>query len=315
MNSSAPAIFDRMSALADTTRSRLLLVLERNELTVGELCTVMQLPQSTVSRHLKVLADEGWVASRAEATSRRYRMTLERLDPGAGGLWQLVRGQAAALPAAEQDAQRLRGVLAQRTTRSREFFSSAAGEWDRMRAELFGERADLTGLLALLDDRWVVGDLGCGTGRLSELVAPFVRGVVAIDSSSAMLDAARARLSRLATVSLRAGELESLPLEDGELDAALLCLVLHFVTDPATALAEAARGVRPGGRVVVVDMMPHEREDLREAMGQVWQGFSAGQMSSWMEGAGLTAMRYLPLPADPAARGPVLFAASARRRE
>ena len=80
-------------------------------------------------------------------------------------------------------------------------------------------------------------------------------------------------------------------------------------------LAEAARGVRPGGRVVVVDMMPHEREDLREAMGQVWQGFSAGQMSSWMEGAGLTAMRYLPLPADPAARGPVLFAASARRRE
>ena len=164
-------------------------------------------------------------------------MTLERLDPAAGGLWQLVRGQAAALPAAEQDAQRLRGVLAQRTTRSREFFSSAAGEWDRMRAELFGERADLTGLLALLDDRWVVGDLGCGTGRLSELVAPFVRGVVAIDSSSAMLDAARARLSRLATVSLRAGELDL-----------AVARRIGGVALPGAALRDRSRGRAGGSR-------------------------------------------------------------------
>ncbi|HEX6369539.1 MAG TPA: metalloregulator ArsR/SmtB family transcription factor, partial [Longimicrobium sp.] len=107
----APAIFDRMSALADATRSRLLLLLERHELTVGELCQVLQLPQSTVSRHLKLLGDEGWVSARAEGTSRRYRMPSDRMDADARQLWQLVRGQVAALGAAEQDAQRLRSVL------------------------------------------------------------------------------------------------------------------------------------------------------------------------------------------------------------
>ena len=188
---SAPAIFDRMSALADATRSRLLLVLERQELTVGELCAVLQLPQSTVSRHLKTLVDEAWLASRAEGTSRRYRMLPERLDASARKLWGLVREQVAALPTAEQDARRLRSVLAQRTTRSQEFFSSAAGQWDRLRAELFGQRADLLGLLGLLDARWTVGDLGCGTGQISESLAPFVERVVAVDASAAMLQAAR----------------------------------------------------------------------------------------------------------------------------
>src|SRR5687768_12986910 len=133
MSVTSPAIFDRMSALADTTRSRLLLLLERHELTVGELCQVLQLPQSTVSRHLKLLADEGWVSGRAEGTSRRYRMP-DRIDAGARQLWQLVRHEVAALPGAAQDGERLRSVLAQRSTRSREFFSSAAGEWDRLRA-------------------------------------------------------------------------------------------------------------------------------------------------------------------------------------
>jgi ubiquinone/menaquinone biosynthesis C-methylase UbiE len=309
----APAIFDRMSALADTTRSRLLLVLERNELTVGELCAVLQLPQSTVSRHLKVLGDEAWVASRSEATSRPYRMTLDGLDGTGRRLWQLVREQVAALPAAAQDAQRLRSVLAQRTTRSREFFSSAAGQWDRMRAELFGERTDLLGLLALLGGEWVVGDLGCGTGRLAGVVAPFVRRVVAVDSSPAMLEAARARLAGAANVEVRAGELEALPLADGELDAAVLSLVLNYVAEPHAALAEAARVLRPRGRLVAVDMTPHDRADLRDGMGQLWQGFSREQVAGWMESAGLSELRYVPLPADPAAKGPALFAASARK--
>ena len=172
MSVSAPAIFDRMSALADATRSRLLLVLERHELTVGELCQVLQLPQSTVSRHLKLLGDEGWVSARAEGTSRRYRMPADRLDADARQLWQLVRREVAELAGAAQDAERLRSVLAQRSTRSREFFSSAAGEWDRLRADLFGRRADLLGLLGLVDEAWTVGDLGCGTGQMAASLAP-----------------------------------------------------------------------------------------------------------------------------------------------
>jgi SAM-dependent methyltransferase len=312
MNTITP-IFDRLSALADATRSRLLLLLERHELTVGELCQVLQLPQSTVSRHLKLLGDEGWAAARAEGTSRRYRMPAERMDEAQRRLWAMVRGEVAALPQAASDAARLRSVLAERTTRSREFFSTAAGEWDRVRAELFGRRADLLGLLGLLDDGWTVGDLGCGTGQVAETLAPFVRRVVAVDASPEMLAAARARLEGAANVETRAGELEALPLADGELDAALLFLVLHYVAEPAEALAEAARALRPGGRLLVVDMLPHEREEYRHAMGHLWQGFETERLRGWMEGAGLAAFRCIPLAPDPAARGPGLFAASARK--
>ncbi|HEX7051751.1 MAG TPA: metalloregulator ArsR/SmtB family transcription factor, partial [Longimicrobiales bacterium] len=181
------AVFGRLSTLADATRTRVLLLLERHELTVGELCDVLQLPQSTVSRHLKVLSDQGWVVARPEGTSRCYRVLLDRLDPSARRLWRVVREQTAGLARAEQDARRVPGVLARRRTKSQEFFSSVAGQWDRLRAELFGRRAELLGLLGLLDGEWTVGDLGCGTGQAAESLAPFVRRVVAVDDSEAML--------------------------------------------------------------------------------------------------------------------------------
>jgi ubiquinone/menaquinone biosynthesis C-methylase UbiE len=253
------------------------------------------------------------VSARAEGTSRRYRMPADRMDPGGRQLWQLVRHEVSALSGAAQDAERLRSVLAQRSTRSREFFSTAAGEWDRLRAELFGRRADLLALLGLLDEDWTVGDLGCGTGQVAQSLAPFVRRVVAVDSSPAMLQAARARLGGLENVETREGELESLPVADGELDAAIAFLVLHYLADPDDALAEAARALRPGGRLLVVDMMPHDREEYRQAMGHQWQGFEAERMEGWMADAGLCAFRYVPLPPDPAAKGPTLFAASARK--
>ncbi|HEX8906547.1 MAG TPA: metalloregulator ArsR/SmtB family transcription factor [Longimicrobiaceae bacterium] len=312
MNTLAPPpIFERMSALADSTRSRLLLVLERHELTVGELCAVVQLPQSTVSRHLKTLADEEWIAGRAEGTSRRYRMSADRLETSARRLWTLVREQVAALPAAEQDAQRLQSVLAQRSTRSQEFFRTAAGQWDRLREELFGRRADLLGLLGLLDPSWTVGDLGCGTGQVSESLAPFVRRVVSVDGSAEMLAAARQRLAGVENVDVRTGELEALPVADGELDAALLFLVLHYVAEPAAALAEARRALKPGGVLLVVDMAPHDREEYRQAMGHVWLGFAPDELEAWTRDAGLGGFRYVALPADPAAKGPTLFAARA----
>src|SRR4051812_2332552 len=139
----ARPIFDRLTALADPTRSRLLLLLDRHELTVGELCSALQLPQSTVSRHLKTLSDEGWVSARAEGTSRRYVMPGAELDPAARRLWHLVRDQVGATPSARQDLVRAERVLHERRTTSQAFFSSRAGQWDRVRAELYGGRVDV----------------------------------------------------------------------------------------------------------------------------------------------------------------------------
>jgi ArsR family transcriptional regulator len=309
----ARPIFDRLSALADPTRSRLLLLLDRHELTVGELCSALQLPQSTVSRHLKTLADEGWVTARAEGTSRRYVMPGSSLDPAARRLWHLVRDQVGATTSARQDLVRAEQVLHERRTTSQAFFSSRAGQWDRVRSDLYGMRADLAPLGALLEPSSVVGDLGCGSGQTSAALAPFVQRVVAVDESSAMLAAARQRLVGCENVELRSGRLEDLPIEDASLDVAVLSLVLHFVVDPAAVFAEAARVLRGGGRLLVVDMEPHEREEYRTGMGHVWLGFSVEQLATWSEDAGFTQLRIVPLPPDPQAKGPALFTARAVR--
>ncbi|HEX6575164.1 MAG TPA: metalloregulator ArsR/SmtB family transcription factor [Gemmatimonadaceae bacterium] len=310
----SPQIFDRMTALADSIRSRMLLLLERHELTVNEIKSVLQLPQSTVSRHLKVLGDHDWIVSRPEGTSRRYR-AAEKLDASSRKLWSVVREQVVATPAASQDSRRVQTILAHRRSKSQKFFSSSAGQWDRMRVDLFGQRADLLGLLGLLDDSWFVGDLGCGTGQLSESLAPFVSKVIAVDDSAAMLGAARRRLAAMNNVEVKSGRLEALPIEDGSLDAALLFLVLHYVPEPETAIREAYRTLKPNGRLLIVDMMPHDREDLSHEMGHVWRGFSEEQIASMLGESGFSAARYHPLPPDEAAKGPVLFAAVARRTE
>src|ERR687895_634208 len=285
------AILEHMSALADPTRCRMLLMLEKHELTVSELCAVLQMPQSSVSRHLKTLADDDWVVSRRDGTSRFYSMVVEDLDPAARRLWPLIREQVSATSAAGQDARRLRGILTRRRAKSQEFFASVAGGWDRLRSELFGDTFFLWGVLGLIDPDLVVGDLGCGTGQLTETVAPYVKRVIAVDSSPDMLDAARQRVAGAPNVDLRQGELESLPLDAGELDAAMLSLVLHYSPSPARALAEVARALRPGGRVLVVDMLPHERQEYQQQMGHVWLGFSERQMSRLLGGAGFDDVR------------------------
>ena len=309
----ARPIFDRLSALADPTRSRLLLLLDRHELTVSELCSALQLPQSTVSRHLKTLADEGWVSARAEGTSRRYVMPGSALDPAARRLWQLVRDQVGATPSARQDLVRAERVVQERRTTSQAFFSSRAGQWDRVRAELYGARADLTPLGALLDPAWTVGDLGCGSGQTTAALAPFVGQVIAVDESSAMLAAARKRVGHHDNVELRGGQLEDLPLDDSALHVAVLSLVLHFVVDPPAVLAEAARVLRPRGVLLIVDMQPHEREEYRATMGHVWLGFSAEPRSGGLPAAGFAAPRIVLLAPDPQAKGPALFTARAVR--
>jgi len=309
----ARPIFDRLTALADPTRSRLLLLLDRHELTVSELCSALQLPQSTVSRHLKTLADEDWVVARAEGTSRRYTMPGSALDPGAKRLWHLVRDQVSATPSARHDLTRAERILHERRTTSQAFFSTRAGQWDRVRSEMYGARVDLTPLAALLEPTWIVGDLGCGTGQTTAALAPFVANVIAVDESSAMLGAARKRLDEYDNIELRSGRLEDLPIDDASLDAAVLSLVLHFVVDPARVIAEAARVLKPGGRLLIVDMLPHEREEYRSTLGHLWLGFGDQQLTGWLEDAGFDHARIVPLSPDPQAKGPSLFAARAVR--
>ena len=305
------AIFDDLTTLADATRSRMLLLLERHELTVSELCAVLQLPQSTVSRHLKTLADAGWVMSRRDGTSRFYALALDDRGPETRRLWALLREQITATPGADQDSRRLKGVLGRRQTKSQQFFESAAGQWDHVRQELFGRSSHLLALPGLLDERWSVGDLGCGTGQIAAVLAPFVRRVVAVDRSSDMLQEAARRLREYGNVEVRQAELEALPLESGELDAATMVLVLHHLPDPAAALGEASRILKPGGRLLIVDMLPHDREEYRQQMGHVWLGFSEDTIQRMLAAAGFDSIRIVPLAADPDAKGPALFVAAA----
>ena len=313
MPSRAPAILDHLSALSDPTRSRILLLVDRHELTVSELCAIMQLPQSTMSRHLKALGDSGWITARAEGTSNLYVMTRDELDPSARRLWLLVREQVGPTPAAAQDQRRLQAALAGRRTKSQEFFSSSAGQWDRVRDELFGERFHLAAFAALASSTWTVGDLGCGTGQVSAALAPFVERVIAVDASAAMLQAAKKRLHGFDNIDLRRGDLEALPIDAARLDAATLMLVLHHVPEPEKAIAEVARVLKPGGRLLLVDMQPHDRDSYRQQMGHVWLGFSDDHIRRILSESGFDAIRIVPLSPDPKVKGPGLFVATARR--
>ena len=306
-------IFDHLSALSDGTRCRMLLLLEKNELTVGELCEVLQLPQSTVSRHLKVLTDAGLTISRRDGTSRFYTASLTEGAAATRKLWLAVREPVAATPASEQDAHRLKGVLASRRSKSEAFFAESATEWDRLRDELFGRQFCVRAMFGFFDPDMVVGDLGCGTGQVTSGVAPYVRRVIAVDGSGEMLQAARRRLQEFDNVVIRRGDLEALPIEEGELDAAALVLVLHHLPQPGKVLREAARVLKPGGRLVVVDMLPHDREEYKQQMGHVWLGFSRDRITAELVEYGFERIAVHALPPEPGVKGPTLFAASCRR--
>jgi ArsR family transcriptional regulator len=306
------ALLSWMEVLADPTRLRLLRLLERNELGVAELCDVVQLPQSTVSRHLKVLAEQGWVQSRPRGTTNLYETKLKETDAAARRLWQLAREQTEGWPTVQQDQLRLTRLLAERAPTTQAFFAGAAGEWDRLRTELYGPRFSNDGLLALLPPEWTVADLGCGTGQTTAAVASHVARVIGVDQSAAMLKTARKRTAGLRNVTLRQGSLEALPLEDGCCDAALLILALSYVEDPVQVLREMARVLRPAGRGVVVDLLRHDREDFRRQMGQHCLGWEPEQLCSLLESAGLESAVCRPLPPEPQAKGPALVLASGR---
>src|SRR4029077_18202290 len=232
-----------------------------------------------------------------------YAMTRDELDPAARRLWLLVREQVGPTPAASLDQRRLQTARSERRTKSQEFFSSSAGQWDRLRDDLFGDRVHLAALAALADGDAVVGDLGCGTGQVSAALASLCARVIAADASAAMRQPAKRRLAGLDNIDLRRGELETLPIDDERLDMATLMLVLHHVPEPEKALAEVARVLKPGGRVIVGDMLPHDRDSYRQQMGHVWLGFSEEKMARLLADARFGKARDCPAVAHARAEG------------
>lgn len=298
-----------MEDLADPTRLRLLSLLERHELGVAELCDILQAPQSTVSRHLKLLADGGWTRSRRSGTANLYRMAADELPGAARKLWNVAREELAGTPTFEQDQLRLERLLQERRTASQTFFAGAVGQWDRLRTELYGRSFSYAAMLALLPPDMVVADLGCGTGQITAELAQYVGRVIGVDNSGAMLKAARKRVSGQANVELRRGDLEQLPIDDATCDAAMLTLVLTYVAEPVAVLREARRILRPGGRVVVVDLLRHSRDDFRREMGQVSMGFEVDELTAMLQATGFTNASTRPLPPEANVKGPALVLA------
>jgi ArsR family transcriptional regulator len=309
------ALLGQLDSLADPVRLRLLRLLERHELAVADLCDILQLPQSTVSRHLKILADQKWLRSRREATTHLYHMTLDELDLHAKRLWLLAREQTDAWPTVGQDDLRLMRLLRDKQHESQAFFATAASQWDKLRSELYGESFSFAAALAVLPRDYVIADLGCGTAPLAALLAPHVKQVIAVDNSAAMLTAARLRTGDLANVDLRSGDLGALPIETGSCDAALMVLSLTYVPDVATVLREMARVLKAVGRAIVVDLLPHGRDDFRRQYGQLHLGFGREDFMALLGTCGLEGAMVRALPPDSNTKGPALFLATASKNE
>jgi len=308
------ALFSWMEALADGTRLRLLRLLERHELGVIELCDVLQLPQSTVSRHLKVLAEGGWVKSRRQGTTHLYGMILDELEPATRKLWLLAREQTDKWATVGQDELRLSRRLKERQKDSEAFFAGAAGEWDKLRVEMYGKKFAREAMMALLPSEYVVADLGCGGGGVTAELAEHVARVYGIDNSQAMLKAARKRIEGKQNVELKRGDLEAIPLEDESCDAAIMLLVLSYVAEPAVVLREMGRILKRGGKAVIVDLLPHDRDDFRRMMGQVSLGFAGEELKRDLEAAGFSEVKIVDLPPEEGAKGPGLFLASGAKK-
>jgi ArsR family transcriptional regulator len=240
-------------------------------------------------------------------------MILDELEAPARRLWVLTREESKEWATATQDQMRLAARLSERQSDSQAFFAGAAATWDKLREELYGRQFTAAALLALLPAEWVVADLGCGTGQTAAQLAPHVRRVIGVDNSPAMLKAAGRRTEGHANVDLRRGDLEALPIADGECDAAFLLLGLTYVADPRAVLREARRTLRPDGRLVVVDLLPHDREEFRRQMQQLHRGFEVAEVERMLAGAGFGSASCRPLAPEAGAKGPALFVAAAVR--
>jgi ArsR family transcriptional regulator len=282
-------------ALADETRLRLCAILLRHELNVGELAGVLGMGQPRISRHLKILADAGLLECRREGLWAFYRAA----QAGTGRRFlDCQAGLLDAEPLCIQDRERTGQVLRERMNATRSFFDAVAGQWRDLSREVLGDFDLADEMAARLHPGMLVADLGCGPGELLARLAEGARLAVGVDSSPRMLELAAARLAGRPNVSLRLGELEHLPLREGEVQAVTLSLVLHHVSDPVAVLSEARRVLAPGGELLLAEFDRHENEAMRERYGDARLGVDREMLYEWLLAAGFSPSRVDAFPVN-----------------
>ena len=280
-----------LRALADSTRQRLLQLLLVEELNVTELVEILRLPQSTISRHLRMLHDAGLVHDRRDGTTALYSATQtpangDNLPPL---LLEWLRQRS--LPKPLQN--RLHRVLRKRQDEAVRFFERLGNRWDELRTEAFGEAFASEAFLTLLPRDWTVADIGTGTGYLLPSLAEHFRRVIAVEPAPAMLECARQRVTDhgAKNVTYHHGDLGSLPIRDRACDLAVACLVLHHVPEPDGALGEIHRILRPSGRILIVEQRIHENQAFHEMMQDRWWGFDPADLVRRMSAVGFRRVR------------------------
>lgn len=282
-------IAEIFQALADPSRVRILALLRTMELSVGELAQVLGQSQPRVSRHVKILGDARLLDRHKEGSWVFLALTVEARTQSVFDLidqWL----DPASRDVLAADAARLAAVRADRAEAANRYFASHAKVWDSIRSLHVAESMVEKAIQKALGDQPVgrLLDIGTGTGRMIELLGPKAAQVTGVDKSSEMLRLARVKLEAAGIASnLRQADMYALPLPDGSADSVVIHQVLHYAQNPAAALAEAARVLRPGGRLLVVDFAAHEREDLRTRDAHLRLGFSDDAMGAWFRSAGL----------------------------
>lgn len=276
-----------LKALADPLRLRILAAVAQEELTVGEVQEVVDSVQSSVSRNLAILRQAGFVQDRKEGTSV-YFSAREEMPSAAREIFGSLRSRLAELPERKADQARLEATRRRRLQRSRNYFESVAGDWEHIRKSYFDDRLTSLAIEKLLPRELILADVGCGTGTLTFELARFAGRVIGVDLSLQMLRRAReaAREKRLPNVDFRHGDALQLPLPSRSVDAAFCVMVLHFLDQPERAVAELSRITKPGGSVIVVDLVEHKQQWMREQMAHRWLGFDRGSVESWFRDAG-----------------------------
>lgn len=274
----------RLKMLADATRVRLLALLEREELTVAELSAITLLAQPRVSTHLARLKEAGLVRDRRSGVSAYYRFDEEALDPPQRVLWRTLR-DGSDDPLLRQDAERIPEVLAARAADAN-WADSVAGDMERHYSPGRTWEALARSALPLLSPGRVL-DIASGDGVLAELLAPHSEEYVCVDASARVVAAAGERLRRFANVRVMEGDMHALPFEDAHFDLVVLMHALTYATQPAMAVAEAARVLRPGGRLLLCSLARHEHRAVVQAFGHINLGFAAKDLRRFAEKAGL----------------------------
>lgn len=297
MSLSPEAAVEALRAAGEPTRLRILSLLAAEELSVMELARILDQSQPRVSRHLKLMAEAGLIERFPDGAWVFYRL------PAAGPVRQLADAVLDLLDgAADRDAQRLEEVRAERDASAAEYFERVAPQWDRIRSMYVAESSVEAAILAAAGEGPFerVVDLGTGSGRMLTLLGKRARMAVGLDLSQQMLNIARRNVAQagLDKVELRHGDIFATRLPSQSADLVVVHQVLHYLTDPAAAVAEAARLVEPGGRLLIVDFAPHDHERLRAEHQHRRLGFSDEEIGRWLSDAGLKSLAPIALPPD-----------------